>query len=111
MKITDLEEGKIYIDSKSKEAVEFKYAGQTGLAIVCEPGDSGGGMQSSWGLDPEQLIEAPSMGPEQFIDKVFASVRSNTNGDISREDAEEEIWKAFNWYLAEHPVWRSYDGD
>ena len=35
--------------------VEFGYMGQTGLAIVYEPGDSGGGMQSSWGVDPDNL--------------------------------------------------------
>jgi len=47
--------GNIYLDTKTAEKVEFKYMGQTGLAIVCEPGDSGGGMQSSWAIDPERL--------------------------------------------------------
>ena len=50
-----LKEGKIYWDKKHKEKVEFGYMGQTGLAIVYEPGDSGGGMQSSWGIDPDYL--------------------------------------------------------
>lgn len=47
--------GEIYWDSKHNEKVEFGYMGQTGLAIVYEPGDSGGGMQSSWGIDPDNL--------------------------------------------------------
>jgi len=47
--------GCIYTDMENGEEVEFKYMGQTGYAIVCEPGDSGGGMQSSWGLKPERL--------------------------------------------------------
>lgn len=50
-----LKQGEIYWDKKHKEKVEFGYLGQTGLAIVYEPGDSGGGMQSSWGVDPENL--------------------------------------------------------
>jgi len=45
----------IYWDSKNMEKVEFQYMGQTGLAIVCEPGDSGGGMQSCGGIDPNNL--------------------------------------------------------
>lgn len=53
--IQRLNPGEIYLDSKHKEIVEFKYVGQTGFAIVCEPGDSGGGMQSSWGVDPDNL--------------------------------------------------------
>jgi hypothetical protein len=48
--------GKVYYDKKHKEDVEFCYMGYTGLAIVCEPGDSGGGMQSCWGVDPNNLI-------------------------------------------------------
>jgi len=39
----------------NKEIVEFGYMGQTGLAIVYEPGDSGGGMQSAWGINPDNL--------------------------------------------------------
>lgn len=50
-----LKPGRIYWDSKNKERVEFGYMGQTGLAIVYEPGDSGGGMQSSWAVKPENL--------------------------------------------------------
>ena len=51
----DLVQGEIYWDKANKEMVEFGYLGRTGLAIVYEPGDSGGGMQSSWGVDPENL--------------------------------------------------------
>jgi len=47
--------GEIYLDKKTKKNVEFGYMGQTGLAIVYSPGDSGGGMQSSWGIDPNNL--------------------------------------------------------
>jgi hypothetical protein len=49
-----LQPGEIYWDSRHQEQVEFGYMGKTGLAIVSEPGDSGG-MQSSWGLDPDCL--------------------------------------------------------
>ena len=48
--------GEIYYDKFHKELVEFVYMGQTGWAIVCEPGDSGGGMQSCWGITPSSLI-------------------------------------------------------
>ena len=54
----ELIKGKIYYDTKYKVEVEFCYMGYTGLAIVCEPGDSGGGMQSCWGVDPNNLILA-----------------------------------------------------
>ena len=50
-----LNQGEIYWDKKNKIGVEFSYMGQTGYAIVCEPGDSGGGMQSHWGIDPDNL--------------------------------------------------------
>ena len=40
---------------RKTEDVEFRYMGGEGHAIVCEPGDSGGGMQSCWGVDPEAL--------------------------------------------------------
>lgn len=50
-----LKQGEIYWDKKNKEKVEFGYMGQTGFAIVYELGDSGGGMQSSWGVDQENL--------------------------------------------------------
>lgn len=50
-----LRRGETYWDNKHKEIVEFKYLGQTGYAIVCEPGDAGGGMQSSWGTYPDNL--------------------------------------------------------
>ncbi|MFC1722738.1 hypothetical protein ACFL0V_01235 [Nanoarchaeota archaeon] len=50
-----LNPGEIYWDRVHEESVEFGYMGQTGLAIVYEPGDSGGGMQSSWGIDPANL--------------------------------------------------------
>ena len=51
----DLVKGEIYYDIRHKEEVEFQYMGQTGLAIVCEPGDSGGGMQSCWGITADNL--------------------------------------------------------
>lgn len=50
-----LRAGEIYFDRRHDENVEFCYMGKTGLAIVCEPGDSGGGMQSCWGIEPESL--------------------------------------------------------
>lgn len=50
-----LKEGQTYWDRKNKEQVEYRYLGQTGIAIVCEPGDSGGGMQSCWGVNPADL--------------------------------------------------------
>jgi len=62
-----LKQGEIYWDKKYNEFVEFGYMGQTGYAIVYEPGDSGGGMQSSWGTDPENL--------ESRIDKCAQSYR------------------------------------
>jgi hypothetical protein len=52
-----LKRGVIYWDKVHKEKVEFGYMGQTGLAIVYQPGDSGGGMQSSWGVNPKNLEE------------------------------------------------------
>ena len=55
MTLKTLKTGKIYVDCRTNEKVEFRYMGQTGLAIVCEPGDSGGGMQSCWGVLPEML--------------------------------------------------------
>ncbi len=55
--------GEIYWDTKHKEMVEFGYLGQTGLAIVYEPGDSGGGLQSSWGIDPDNLEKIVSKTP------------------------------------------------
>ena len=51
-----MKQGDIYWDEKRKQVVEFQYMGQTGLAIVCEPGDSGGVMQSCWGIDPRNLV-------------------------------------------------------
>ena len=58
-----LKPGEVYWDNKHKELVEFGYMGQTGLAIVYEPGDSGGGMQSSWGIDPDNLESRVSKPP------------------------------------------------
>ena len=55
MASTKLENGKLYFDTERKEIVEFGYMGQTGYAIVYEPGESGGGMQSSWCVEPEKL--------------------------------------------------------
>jgi hypothetical protein len=54
-KNTNLQQGKIYWDKVNKEEVEFGYMGRTGYAIVYAPGDSGGGMQSAWGIKPENL--------------------------------------------------------
>lgn len=51
----DLIQGALYWDKANKEMVESGYMGKTGLAIVYEPGDSGGCMQSSWGVYPENL--------------------------------------------------------
>ena len=50
-----LKQGETYWDRVNSEEVEFGYMGQTGFAIVYEPGDSGGGMQSSWGVNPNNL--------------------------------------------------------
>jgi hypothetical protein len=50
----ELVQGEVYWDKKKGEAVEFCYMG-TDYAIVCEPGDSGGGMQSCWGLKHDDL--------------------------------------------------------
>lgn len=55
MEPNKLERGELYFDTVSKEVVEFGYLGQTGFAIVYNPGDSGGGMQSSWGVKPSNL--------------------------------------------------------
>ena len=62
-----LKQGEIYWDGVNNEAVEFGYMGQTGFAIVYEPGDSGGGMQSSWGVNPNNL--------EYIVDKNTPSNR------------------------------------
>jgi hypothetical protein len=62
-----LKQGEIYWDKKKGERIEFGYMGQTGLAIVYEPGDSGGGMQSSWGINPEDLEEIISKSPLPMI--------------------------------------------
>ena len=51
----DLKMGEIYMDKRNDQLVEYKYMGQTGWAIVCEPGESGAGMQSSWGIKPNNL--------------------------------------------------------
>jgi hypothetical protein len=47
--------GALYWDAEANQVVEFGYMGQTGYAIVYEPGDSGGGMQSSWAVEPGNL--------------------------------------------------------
>jgi hypothetical protein len=52
-----LERGQIYYDVINREEVEFGYMGAEGHAIVYEPGDSGGGMQSSWGINPANLVK------------------------------------------------------
>ena len=52
-----LQVGEVYYDVVNKEVVEFRYIGGTGLAIVREPGDSGGGMQSCWGIDKDDLVD------------------------------------------------------
>jgi hypothetical protein len=53
--INRLKPGEVYWDCAKNEVVEFGYMGQTGWAICYEPGDSGGGMQSSFGVDPDNL--------------------------------------------------------
>jgi len=53
--IRRLKRGELYLDKVNQETVEFGYMGGTGFAIVYEPGDSGGGMQSSWGVNPNNL--------------------------------------------------------
>jgi hypothetical protein len=50
-----LKQGEIYLDKVNNEKVEFGYMGQTGWAICYEPGDSRGGMQSSFGINPNNL--------------------------------------------------------
>ena len=52
MKPIDLVKGQVYAHKETGEKLEFQYMGTTGKAIVCEEGDSGGGMQSSWVIDP-----------------------------------------------------------
>lgn len=52
---TRLKQGEIYFDNIHNEKVEFGYIGQTGLAIVYKPGKSDEGMQSSWGINPNNL--------------------------------------------------------
>lgn len=56
-KIRKLTTSKIYWDKVNQERVEFGYMGQTGLAIVYQPGNSGEGMQSSWAINPNNLEE------------------------------------------------------
>ena len=48
--------GHIYYDIKDKREVEFGYMGSKGDAVCYEPGDSGGGMQSAFLVDPENLV-------------------------------------------------------
>jgi len=55
MKAHELIAGKIYYNAKTEKEVEFRYIGGKGDAVCCEPGDSGGGMQSSFLVDPENL--------------------------------------------------------
>lgn len=65
--MTKFKRGKIFYHIPCKQNVEFRYMGKTNLAIVCEPGDSGGGMQSCWGVDPNKLIEINSDHHKQLI--------------------------------------------
>ena len=64
--LSRLKQGEIYWDKKNSQNVEFGYIGQTGLAIVYEPGDSGGGMQSSWGVNPNNLEKIVEDTPGQI---------------------------------------------
>lgn len=57
MKATDLIEGKHYREKDTGEEVVFKYMGQEGWAIVCEPGEELAGIQSAWGTRPRNLEE------------------------------------------------------
>ena len=49
-----LEKGRIYYDNKGQREVEFGYMGAHD-AVCYEPGDSGGGMQSSFLVNPVNL--------------------------------------------------------
>ena len=50
-----LERGRIYFDNKRQKEVEFGYIGSKGDAVCYDPGDSGGGMQSAFLVDTEDL--------------------------------------------------------
>lgn len=50
-----LEHGRIYYDNKNQREVEFQYTAMNGDAVCCDPGDSRGGMQSSFLVDPVNL--------------------------------------------------------
>jgi hypothetical protein len=55
MKYSELVEGRIYYYGKMQKEVEFGYIGGHGDAVCYEPGDRGGGMQSSFLIDPKNL--------------------------------------------------------
>ena len=55
MKAFMMIQGRLYRRA-SGEIVEFKYNSDV-YAICCEPGDAGGGMQSSFGIDPHEDVD------------------------------------------------------
>jgi len=50
-----LKKGRIYYDNDMNREVEFGYIGGGWDAVCYEPGDSGGGMQSAFLVDPRHL--------------------------------------------------------
>jgi len=94
MKAEELIDGQIYYDKVNKQEVEFGYMGQTGLAIVYEPGDRGGGMQSSWAIDPNNLVEKKPKGkslPEAIAEKLIRDISSRKGLGDEWEDIDDEI--------------------
>ena len=83
----------IYYDTKNKQEVEFRYMGQnSGLAIVCDPGDSGGGMQSCWGVDPNNLTKRISTTESNnSIDNL--TLAENALRDIMERCEHSGTWK------------------
>ncbi len=59
MKPHELVPGRLYVDRG--EIVEFSRIGGTGKAIVHPPGEPD--MQSSWAIDPAELLPAPVQLP------------------------------------------------
>jgi hypothetical protein len=100
-----LTRGKIYRDTKEGTKVEFVYMGQTGLAIVCEPGDSGGEMQSSWGIDPGRIEEILQWnGPKRTAMIPIDSTPPARGADAGRIPAG---WIGSTMELACARVWKA----
>ena len=49
------ERGRVYYDNLRDREVEFGYVGGRGDAVCYRPGDSGGGMQSAFLVDPRDM--------------------------------------------------------